>query len=50
VHLLPSVAIQSVDFSAVKSLIMPNSCGAFIKASLEAFAENLVVIYYSGNG
>ena len=37
VHLLSSVAIQSVDFS-VKSLFMPDSSGAFIKASLEMHA------------
>jgi len=37
VHLLTSVAIQSVDFS-VKSLFMPDSSGAFIKASLEMHA------------
>jgi len=38
VHLLPAVAIQSVDFSVVKSLFMPDSSGAFIKASLEMHA------------
>jgi len=37
VHLLPSVAIQSVDFS-VKSLFIPYSSGAFIKASLKMHA------------
>jgi len=38
VHLLPAVAIQSVDIS-VKSLFMPDSAsGAFIKASLEMHA------------
>ena len=36
VHLLPAVAIQSVDFS-VKSLFMPDSSGAFIKASFEMY-------------
>ena len=36
-HLLPAVAIQSVDFS-VKSLFMPDSSGAFIKAYLEMHA------------
>ena len=37
-HLLPAVAIQSVNFS-VKSLFMPDSYGAFIKASLEMHAQ-----------
>jgi len=37
VHLLPSVAIQSVDFS-VKSLFIPDSSGAFMKASLKMHA------------
>jgi len=37
VHLLTAVAIQSVDFSG-KSLFMPDSSRAFIKASLEMHA------------
>ena len=38
VHLLTAVAIQSVDFS-VKSLFIPDSSGAVIKASLEMHAQ-----------
>ena len=37
VHLLPAVAIQSVDFS-VQSSFMPDSSGAFTKAYLEMHA------------
>ena len=38
VHLLTSVAIQSVDLS-VQSLFIPDSSGAVIKASLEMHAQ-----------
>ena len=37
VHLLPVVTFHSVDFSG-NSLFMPDSSGAFIKASLEMHA------------
>jgi len=38
VHLLPSVAIHSVDFAVKSSLMVPDSSGAFIEASLEMHA------------